>query len=283
MAVEIEGLEFANWRLLDHSAPPLRGEVLTPFAVEELECQAVANGAPPLLHIWRHERALVLGLRDRRLPYARPTMNEWRARGWSTAVRNSGGAAVPLDDGVVNVSLILPAATSVNLQQDFARMAALISRTVQRLAVDALVRAGEITGAYCPGEFDLAIDGYKFCGIAQRRKLGAYVIQAFVVVEGSGSERANAAASYYRQAAGEEPSSHALVVTQNSTRSLQELLGEAAAATGIPITAERYVQAVKEAMFDGDAQVDESYDYSYYDEGQLEAVIEAMQRRYDSN
>ncbi len=270
--------ESVRWRLLDHTAP-LHGDVLLPFAVEELECQAVAEGAPPMLHIWRHERALVLGMRDRRLPHARAAMDEWQARGWSTAVRNSGGAAVPLDAGVVNISMILPSAGRVNLHRDFAAMAELVGAAVRRLTADAAVQAGEITGAYCPGEYDLAIDGYKFCGIAQRRKLGAYSIQAFVVVEGSGAERARAAETFYRQAAGGRMSPHALQVREDSTRSLQELIGSGNAA----VTADHYVQAVKDALPGRFGQEAYANDYAGYDPDRLAAVLETMKRRYDTD
>ncbi len=94
--------------LLDRSGHTEPFPVLLPFAVEELLCRKVAGGFPPVVHLWRHPRALVMGLRDSRLPKAAEAQKWLEAQGYQAAVRNSGGAAVPLDLGVVNVSLILP-------------------------------------------------------------------------------------------------------------------------------------------------------------------------------
>src|SRR3546814_13002901 len=61
---------------------------------------------------------------------------------------------------------------------------------------------GEIAGAYCPGEYDVSIGGRKVSGIAQRRRLDAYVVQAFVVIEGDGDERARLVHRFYELATG---------------------------------------------------------------------------------
>ena len=218
--------------IYDATEMPLAGDPLLPFAFDELTCRAIARGGRgPVLHLWRHRRALVLGLRDRRLPGAREAVAALEAAGWKTAVRPSGGAAVPLDEGVVNVSLMLPQpAGAVRLNEDFARMAALIRETVERMAPGARIEAGEVRGAYCPGDFDLSVGGRKFCGIAQRRLSGAFMLQAFVVVEGAGAERARAAAEFYRRAAGRTNGASVpglLQVTEASAGSLQELTGGA--------------------------------------------------------
>ena len=119
-----------DWRLLDTSAVILDGEALLPFVVEELECREIGKGAQPLIHIWRHRKACILGLRDRRLPRAREAMDWLEQQGYAVAVRNSGGAAVPLDEGVLNLSLILPNHSgTVKLHEDFTMMAGLISST----------------------------------------------------------------------------------------------------------------------------------------------------------
>jgi octanoyl-[GcvH]:protein N-octanoyltransferase len=282
----IQNLNEMNWRLLDHTIPSLQGEVLLPFAIEEMECDRIAAGEAPLLHIWRHEKAFVLGLRDRRLPHAEQAMETLRSRGWSAAVRNSGGAAVPLDSGVVNVSLVLPSAGSVNLNQDFKIMAGLISDAVKTLMMDVKVNVGEVEGAYCPGEYDLSIGGYKFCGIAQRRKLGAYVIQAFIVVEGAGALRAQAAATFYTDAAGGTEPRNALLVEENSTKSLQELLGGSSAGIGdnqTLITAERFTAAVKKIVLGHAEQTEGFGHYRKYDAAELERMIDKMKQRYDSD
>jgi len=184
-------------RLLDRTKNIAAVDAVHPFALDELLGKAVGAGGPPICHLWRHPRAFVIGSKDSRLPHAAEAVRMLEERGYSVLVRNSGGAAVPLDPGVVNVSLILPIGEgrSQDFRADFERMYALIRRTAAEYGTE--VDKGEIMGSYCPGEYDLAIDGLKFCGIAQRRQLRAMIIQAFVIVEGSGAARARLVKEFY--------------------------------------------------------------------------------------
>ncbi|MFC5531179.1 lipoate--protein ligase family protein [Cohnella yongneupensis] len=167
------------------------------FARDELLCQRVGEGRPPVCHLWRHPRAFVLGAKDSRLPGA-PEAVRWLEReGYEPIVRGSGGAAVPLDDGVVNVSLIMPLSGTYayGFRDDFTRMVELIKRTMAGYGL--VVRHGEVEGSYCPGDYDLHIDGFKFCGIAQRRQVKAMIVSAFVNVAGSGDARAALVRRFY--------------------------------------------------------------------------------------
>lgn len=186
----------------DTSERTLVGDVLYPFAYDELMCRRVGEGAAPLVHVWRHEKALVLGLRDRRLPMAELGMSWLSSQGYQVGVRSSGGAAVPLDPGVINISLIVPVGEGKpDFRAGFAEMRDLIAETLQRFGVD--IQTGEVKGSYCPGDFDLSIDGRKFCGISQRRQNKAYAVQAFVVVEGHAERRAQMVRMFYEMATGE--------------------------------------------------------------------------------
>ncbi|WP_028609982.1 lipoate--protein ligase family protein [Paenibacillus harenae] len=209
--------------ILDRTNDYAGRDVLYSFALDELLCRHTGKGGPSICHIWRYPRGFVMGLRDSRLPGAGEAQRRLEAEGWSAVVRNSGGAAVPLDLGVINISIILPkpSVQSFHFHDDFERMYALIRLALEETSCE--VQKGEISGAYCPGEYDLSINGMKFCGIAQRRQTHASIVQAFVVAEGSGRERTRLVRSFYDQAAiGEGPFDHP-VVTDTSTASLQEL------------------------------------------------------------
>lgn len=210
--------------ILDRTAELSSADVLHHFAIDELLCSQTGNGGPAICHLWRHPRAFVMGVRDSRLPHA-PEGEEWlRAQGYNTAVRHSGGAAVPLDSGVVNLSLILPfdpSGKAPDFHDDFEVMVQLIRDALRNTG--AQVDTGEIAGAFCPGTYDLSIGGLKFCGIAQRRQRHAYIVQAFIIASGSGSERAKLVRSFYDIAAsGAAPGSYPLV--EASTSSLEELI-----------------------------------------------------------
>ncbi|MFD0617133.1 biotin/lipoate A/B protein ligase family protein [Paenibacillus sp. GCM10027629] len=219
----LDGLR--NMLLLDRTNDLNEPNVLYPFALDEILCRQTGRGGPAICHLWRHPNAFVLGLRDSRLPQVADAWAWLEDQGRSTAVRNTGGAAVPLDLGVINISLILPktAATERHFHNDFEQMYALIREALQ--ATGALVEKGEIQGAFCPGDFDLSIDGRKFCGIAQRRQSHAYIVQAFVIAEGSGQARTQLTRGFYDRATvgGDSAQLDFPLVEASSTASLQEL------------------------------------------------------------
>ncbi len=188
--------------IIDTSSNLLTGEALFPFAFDETMCREVGNGKfAPAIHIWRHQKAVILGIRDRKLPHAPEAIRWLESLGYHVGVRNSGGAAVPLDPGVVNISLVFPSMRGkMEIKQDFEIMYELIRTCLK--PVFPKIDKGEIVGSYCPGDFDLGLQGKKFCGIAQRRQIKAFVIQAFVLVEGSGKARGEQIRQFYDLASG---------------------------------------------------------------------------------
>jgi octanoyl-[GcvH]:protein N-octanoyltransferase len=195
-----QGFLPAQFHIADTTEACLQGDALLPFAVDEVLCQNVGEGAMPLVWLWRHEKAFILGLRDRLLPRAPEAVVQLEREGFQVGVRHSGGAAVPLDSGVVNISLILPKRPGETQHRaHFETMYRIVAETLGAFGLR--VDRGEIAGSYCPGDYDLSVAGRKFCGIAQRRKIRALAVQAFVVAEGSGSLRAERVREFYRTAA----------------------------------------------------------------------------------
>ncbi|WP_429374103.1 lipoate--protein ligase family protein [Paenibacillus sp. DS2015] len=221
---DAEHVQLENILILDRMNDLTVSDALYPFALDELLCRHTGKGGPAVCHIWRHPRAFIMGLRDSRLPQAEQSRQWLESQDYEVAIRNSGGAAVPLDLGVVNISLILPkqAQADLHFHRDFERMYKLIQLAL--IETGSYVDKGEIAGAYCPGDFDLSIAGRKFCGIAQRRQAHAYVVQAFVIAEGSGQERAQLVHEFYKQATtGADSLDDYPQVVTNSTASLEEL------------------------------------------------------------
>ncbi|MBP1967374.1 lipoate--protein ligase family protein [Paenibacillus aceris] len=259
--------------ILDRTHESESKSILYAFALEELLCRSIGKTAPPVLHIWRHPRAFVMGLRDSRLPEA-ALANKWLLeQGYDTAVRNSGGAAVPLDLGVVNVSLLLPKeAGDMEHRKDFELMVALIRELMSKLTDR--IDQGEIMGSFCPGEFDLSVGGRKFCGIAQRRQQRALSVQAFIIVEGEGEAKASLARGFYERAAGSADPNDYPAVAPGSMASLAECLN-------IPLTAEQFTENLIEMLSTRGMQVKGSDAIpGYPDEGQIADMVELMRERY---
>jgi octanoyl-[GcvH]:protein N-octanoyltransferase len=210
--------------LVDSSNVALANDILFPYAWDEWLCRQLTIDSPSYLHIWQHSKAFVLGLRDRQLPHVDQAIEWLESEGYTVAVRNSGGAAVPIDHGVVNISLIAPKPyRSLNFRDDFETMIQLIRLSLAPWTSH--IEVGEINGGYCPGDYDLSLNGRKFCGIAQRRQANGFVVQAFVNVEGSGSKRATLVRTFYDIASNGEQSPSFPTIEAAKTSSLQELVG----------------------------------------------------------
>ncbi|MCY8129858.1 octanoyl-[GcvH]:protein N-octanoyltransferase, partial [Bacillus spizizenii] len=65
---------------------------------------------------------------------------------------------------------------------------------------NAKIEAYEIEGSYCPGSYDLSINGKKFAGISQRRVRGGVAVQIYLCADKSGSERADLIRRFYQAA-----------------------------------------------------------------------------------
>ncbi|MDQ0195173.1 lipoate--protein ligase family protein [Paenibacillus wynnii] len=275
--------EQINGERVGETAKPASGDMLIPFAFEETLCRDVGAGLVlPSIHIWSHQGGVALGLRDSKLPCAGLAMLRLEEQGIRTAVRHSGGAAVPLDEGVINISLILPKSRGkLDFHDDFRLLASLITEAVavtHPLAA-AQIEAGEITHSYCPGDFDLAIGGRKFCGIAQRRQSHAYFVHAFVVISGSGQERGELIRRFYEEAAcGQEGLSYP-DVRPETLAGLGELGG--------PVTTEVFTSAMLQVLANRGIQVkpaavlaeETGYTLDYEDIRVLEAA-RVLRERY---
>src|SRR5699024_10148502 len=62
------------------------------------------------------------------------------------------------------------------------------------------VKAYEIHGSYCPGSYDLSINGKKFAGVSQRRIKNGVAVQIYLSVSGFGAARAEIMKEFYRHA-----------------------------------------------------------------------------------
>ncbi|MEW4371327.1 lipoate--protein ligase family protein [Paenibacillus kandeliae] len=265
-----EGLEQAIW----YKTPLLGSDVsiLEPMAWEELMCRKVGLGHPPVIHMWTHSDAMTIGLRDRRLSGAVQAMELFRQEGTSVAVRASGGAAVPLHRGILNLSIMLPNPRSrINIHDDFRFMAEWISRAVHPWTTD--VQTGEVEGAFCPGDYDIGIHGRKFCGIAQRRQAKAYMITAFVIVNGHGDELAAQIRRFYDLAAGPEDADKNYPIVRSGTMGgLDEL-------AGVP-SVESYMEQLQKLLNHGQLAKLQST-HSVLDEQEVQKTMQELRTRYD--
>ncbi|MGG6433144.1 lipoate--protein ligase family protein [Anoxybacillus sp. D401a] len=220
-----ELLRQQTWRIIDHTTLGPSFDAKQSFAFDDALCESVGNGqSHPIVRLWVHHQTVVLGIQDTKLPYIEKGLAYLHEHGWRTIVRNSGGLAVVLDEGVLNVSLIFPdTKKGIDIDRGYEAMTALIARMLP----EAHVQAGEVVGSYCPGSFDLSIHEKKFAGISQRRIRGGVAVQVYICANGSGAARAEWIRQFYERAlAGEQTKFTYPTIVPHTMASLSELLGK---------------------------------------------------------
>lgn len=186
------------WRFIDQSAYGPGFNPIHSFATDDALATAVGAGSSPATaRAWVHHDTVVLGIQDTKLPYLKEGVKALENEGYRVIVRNSGGLAVLLDEGVLNLSLIMPdTEKGIDIDRGYEAMYALIRHMFPEANIDAY----EIIGSYCPGSYDLSIGGKKFAGISQRRLKKGVAVQIYLCVNGSGSDRAADIRAFYEAA-----------------------------------------------------------------------------------
>lgn len=188
----------STWRIIDHSHHAEDFDALHSFAMDDTLCTSIGRGLSlPTARTWVHQNTVVLGIQDAKLPFIKGGMDYLQAQGYRVIVRNSGGLAVPLDEGVLNITLVFSEQQQVSIDRGYAAMVTFIKRMLESYNVT--IATGEIEKSYCPGKYDLSIDGKKFAGISQRRIRSGIAVQIYLCVNGSGQERARLLKNFYEQ------------------------------------------------------------------------------------
>lgn len=186
-----------QWRFIDHSSLGPQFDAKHSFAIDDTLCASVGKGlSPATARTWVHHQTIVLGIQDTKLPFLEEGVKLLQDKGYNVIVRNSGGLAVVLDDQVLNISLIFPDSDKgIDIDRGYDAMLELIKRMFKEHTDK--IEAREIVGSYCPGSYDLSINGKKFAGISQRRLRGGVAVQIYLCVARSGEERAELIRQFY--------------------------------------------------------------------------------------
>ena len=150
----------------------------------------------PLLHFWTLEDTVILGLKDQRLPHLSTALASLTHRGFHYFMRNSGGLAVVSDDGILNLSIFYPwhlEDHELTIDEAYQRMVDLIQAAFPSLEI----ATGEITHSYCPGSFDISVNGQKIGGISQRRNKVGVTVMLYLSVCGNQQDRGKLIRDFY--------------------------------------------------------------------------------------
>ncbi|MCO7125569.1 lipoate--protein ligase family protein [Sporolactobacillus shoreicorticis] len=216
------------WRVIDQSTLGQGFDGRQSFAIDDAICQAVGTGESPCTaRLWVHHQTVMLGIQDTKLPHFQDGLTVLRDHGFTYIVRNSGGLAVVLDEGVLNLSLIFSEkGRSLSIDDAFQAMVDFIRKVLSPIGVS--FESGEITRSYCPGRYDLSAAGKKFAGMSQRRVKQGVAVQIYLCVSGSGSDRARLIRDFYLHGLKQETTRFSYPdIDPNVMASLEELTGKA--------------------------------------------------------
>jgi octanoyl-[GcvH]:protein N-octanoyltransferase len=254
-----------SWRIIDQSSLGANFHALQSFAMDDTLCTSVGKGeSGAVCRTWVHKKTIVLGIQDTRLPYLKEGIDYLNSQGYEVIVRNSGGLAVVLDDGVLNISLVFPEGEkAIDINRGYDAMFELTKDMFKDLTSE--IEAKEIIGSYCPGSYDLSIGGRKFAGISQRRIRGGVAVQIYLCIDGSGSERAAMIGEFYKRALQGEQTKFAFPTIDPSVMaSLTELTGESLTVQDVMMRLLTSLKEMSGQIFANTLQGDETDLYQHY-------------------
>ncbi|MDW0116438.1 lipoate--protein ligase family protein [Sporosarcina thermotolerans] len=272
----MSNLQLPKWRFIDESMIAINRSALESFAMDDTLCHLVGQKMTvPTVRTWVHDHTIVLGIQDHRLPHIDDALPPLHEAGYKTIVRNSGGLAVVLDEGVLNISIILSEQDgSIDIPEGYESMLAFVRMLFPEAADQ--IEAYEIVGSYCPGTYDLSIGGRKFAGISQRRLRQGVAVQVYLCVEGSGAERAELIRDLYENGLqGEQTKFTYPTIQPEVMASLSELLGEPLTVSDINIRVQLLLRALSTEEFQMAGLTPEEMElYLFY----LNRVVERNQK-----
>jgi octanoyl-[GcvH]:protein N-octanoyltransferase len=267
-----------QWRIIDQSSLGPHFDALQSFAIDDTLCTSVGSGkSPAVARSWVHHDTIVLGIQDTKLPYLQDGVQYLQDQGYRVIVRNSGGLAVVLDDGVLNVSLVFPETEKgIDIDRGYDTMWELVKEMFANYPVQ--IDAGEIVGSYCPGSYDLSINGKKFAGISQRRIRRGVAVQIYLCVLGSGSKRAELIREFYsRSLQGEKTKFVYPTIQPETMASLSELLGEEISVPTVMLYLLQTLKKVSNEIFSSALTEEELELYEYYYQRVVERNAKALE------
>ena len=199
-----------RWRLIDE---PISDNPQTALEHDTALLREIAIGKrAATARLWETKQCLVVTKKESRFPRYDTANVEMAEMNWPLIVRDSGGTAVPLHPGILNLSIIVPQTTSADYDLDDMYMALCepISRALKKLGLEP--EYGETPGSYCDGRYNLNIDGLKITGTAQKIMLAptnnnqlkqAVLAQAMLMIEADAKKGTDIVNHFYQKAGSE--------------------------------------------------------------------------------
>src|SRR5436190_18498771 len=159
------------------------GDEPTDTAVSHALLRRVSDGSEPeTLRLYRPQRVVAFGPKDRLAPGYAAAVEAARSHGFGALDRLAGGRAAVFHEETIAFAWCIPElAPRLTITERFEALASIMVAAFRSLGVDA--RVGEVLGEYCPGEFSVNARGRtKLMGVGQRVVAHAAHVGGVVVV-----------------------------------------------------------------------------------------------------
>lgn len=169
-----------------------------PAQHERLEQAGLLDKPTALMHFYPLPKdTILLGAKDKSLANFAEASHFLSDEGYAISVRPHGGLAVVVDSGVLNFALVsdnhyFP----LSIDAAYEQMVQLVGLAVAKYNLT--VESYEIVDSYCPGRYDLVVNGLKIGGIAQRRFKTGLTCAAYISVSGDQQQRAELIRTFYQ-------------------------------------------------------------------------------------
>ena len=200
-----------TYRLVDVRPNQLPNLLPLSPALAETVAMSVVESARPALLLRSQSPYILLGPKDRHLPRLDDGVAWLRAQGFPVFFRLGGGSAVLLDGQCVSFAVIRPCRDLTSWRKNFYDLTEGVVRGLKRL--DIAAEFGEAEGSYCPGMYDLVVDGRKVAGIAQAIRRGYAMVSGMLLVH-QDPVRTTAVIQEFYERAGSDRQFRATAVTR---------------------------------------------------------------------
>lgn len=118
-----------------------------------------------LLLLWRAPSALIVGRNDTRLRNFSDAADRLSVEGWPVVIRRSGGVACPVSRGTLQIALARIALPDTTIDAAYMELTGIIRSVLESYGLKVEIR--KQADAFCPGRYDISVDGRKVAGLSQ--------------------------------------------------------------------------------------------------------------------
>lgn len=199
-----EFLSEQQWLVFSEENNPAKGDANSALSYQDSFIrwlpQLNDHSATPkgILHFYPNDfHSVLLGAKDTRLTELANANIYLADKGYQLVQRPHGGLAVVNDPGVLNFGIVSDNRYfNLTIDHAYEQMVQLVAESLKKFNIT--VESYEIPDSYCPGKYDLVVNGQKIGGIAQRRFKSGVATAAYISVNGNQTKRAELIKTFYR-------------------------------------------------------------------------------------